>query len=88
MLEKLEPQFAMVSALLFDQGVPKTLAKSKMDCLLGHGFRDANQVTDHLANLVVDQTSPLVVFDLPLDLVRPLLANDISDVAWPPFIHE
>jgi len=30
-----------------------------------HCFREANHVTDHLANLGVEQALPLAVFDIP-----------------------
>ena len=54
---------------------------------LDHCYREANTVADQLANLGVEQLSPLAIFERPPNAVLSHLAHDCNGPSWPHMIQ-
>jgi len=53
------------------------------EALISHCFREANKVTDALANIGCNLVSSYVIYDFPLPEVREVLFADSIEVGWP-----
>ena len=49
---------------------------------LDHRYREANTMADYLANMGVEQISPLAAFESPPNAIMSCLAQDCSGVSW------
>lgn len=54
---------------------------------LEHCYRESNRAANLLANIGVDQSNSLVIYDDPPTLLYGILFEDNSRVAWPHVIH-
>lgn len=54
---------------------------------LQYCYREANKIADFLANLGVQQDTPIIIFDSPPAAALPLLLEDVFGVYWLRRIH-